>query len=349
MTTTLRVTLAAPIDPSLCNLLTQREPRIDLLADLTLLAPRRYPADFAGDPDFRRTPEQQHRFDDLLRSGEALFGIPDLSPPALAATVRSNSTLRWVHTMAAGGGSQVKAAGLSPDELARVAFTTSAGVHGRSLAEFAALGVLAGAKSLPRLIEQKQQKLWTERWLMGQVARQNVLILGFGGIGQATATVLKALGMRVTVMARTPRQHTAVDEFITPRDLLTAVGHVDAIIQTLPGTESTHNLLDDVFFSHVKRGVTVVNVGRGTVIDEAALIRSLQDERVGFAALDVFTHEPLPQESPLWALPNVLISPHTAALTDQEERAIVELFADNAGRLLDGLPLLNRVDTVEFY
>ncbi|MDP9028369.1 MAG: D-2-hydroxyacid dehydrogenase, partial [Actinomycetota bacterium] len=94
---------------------------------------------------------------------------------------------------------------------------------------------------------------------------------------------------------------------------------------------------------------TVVNVGRGTVIDEPALVAALVSGQVGFAALDVFAAEPLPATSPLWRHPNVLISPHTAGLNPAEDRLIAELFAENAGRLLDGRDLINRVNTVEFY
>ena len=93
----------------------------------------------------------------------------------------------------------------------------------------------------------------------------------------------------------------------------------------------------------------MVNVGRGTVIDEDALIEAMRDGRIGFAALDVFAVEPLPVESPLWSEPNVLVSPHTAALNVAEDRLIAELFAANATRLLDGEPLINEVDTVDFY
>lgn len=123
----------------------------------------------------------------------------------------------------------------------------------------------------------------------------------------------------------------------------------DAVVVTLPGTAATENLLDDGFFAALKPDSTVVNVGRGTVIDEEALVRALDAGRVGFAALDVFTAEPLVETSPLWIHPNVLVSPHTAALDPREERRIAELFADNAGRLLDDRPLRNLVDTIEFY
>lgn len=349
MTEPLRVVLATPLDPRLCDLLQNLEPRIELVADHTLLPPRRHPADFAGDPAFRRTHQQQQEFERHLQSAHALFGIPDLDPATLAATVRSNPELRWVHTMAAGGGSQVRAANLSHDELSRVSFTTSAGVHGPALAEFAAFGILAGAKSLPRLVEQKQHKTWSERWTMAQVAYQRALVVGYGGIGRAVAQTLKALGMHVTVMARTPTVDRHVDQAIAPDTFLEAAGTADAVVQTLPGTDSTRHFLNTDFFDSLKHGSTFVSIGRGTVIDEPALIRALTSGRVGFAALDVFENEPLPQNSKLWDLPNVLISPHTAALTTQEERSIVELFADNAARLLDGRPLLNRVNTIEFY
>jgi phosphoglycerate dehydrogenase-like enzyme len=126
-------------------------------------------------------------------------------------------------------------------------------------------------------------------------------------------------------------------------------GRVHAVISTLPGTDATAGLLGGHFFQALKQGATVVNVGRGTVIDEPALIDALRTGKVGFAALDVFATEPLPSDSPLWSMPNVLISPHTAALSKHEDRRIAELFCDNATRMLDGQPLRNVINTDEFY
>jgi phosphoglycerate dehydrogenase-like enzyme len=124
---------------------------------------------------------------------------------------------------------------------------------------------------------------------------------------------------------------------------------VDAIVVSLPETAATVGLLGDEVFSGVKPGTIFVNVGRGTVVDEAALLNALRDGRIGFAALDVFASEPLDPESPLWDEPGVLVSPHTAALSAREDRMIAELFAENATRLLDGRAMRNRVDTVDFY
>jgi phosphoglycerate dehydrogenase-like enzyme len=140
-----------------------------------------------------------------------------------------------------------------------------------------------------------------------------------------------------------------VDELVHPADLAAVVGRVDGIVVTLPATAATERMVDAEVLAAVKPGCTLVNVGRGSVIDEPALVEALRDGRIGYAALDVVAEEPLDPASPLWDLENVLLSPHTATLDRQEDRRIAELFADNASRLLDGRPLRNVVDTVEFY
>ncbi|WP_416979710.1 D-2-hydroxyacid dehydrogenase [Streptomyces sp. T028] len=345
----LRVAVAAPLSEENRARVRELESRIDLVVERELLPPMRWPADFAGDPSWRRTPAQQRAYEAALDSADALYGIPDVDPGALARVVRANPRLRWVHTMAAGGGSQVRAAGLSAGELDRVAFTTSAGVHGRPLAEFAVFGVLAGAKDLPRLSRGQRAHEWSGRWAMRQVSEQTVLVLGLGGIGRVVAAQLHALGARVIGTSRRDVTVTGVSEIVRPEQLGEAAPTVDAVVNTLPGTSATERLRDKRFFEALRPGATLVNVGRGNVVDEAALIEALDTGRVGFAALDVFETEPLPADSPLWDHEHVLVSPHTAALSAAEDRLIAELFAANATRLLDGHRLLNRVNTVEFY
>ncbi len=349
MSQRLRVAVAAPLSPDLVTVLTDLEPRIDLLVDHALLPPMRHPADFSGDPSYRRTPRQQAEYEALLDQADALYGIPDVDPHALARVVRANPGLRWVHTMAAGGGGQVRAAGLSAEELHRVVFTTSAGVHGDSLAEFAVFGVFAGAKHLPRLAGQQRRHEWSGRWLMSQVSEQTVLVLGLGGIGRAVVSKLAALGATIIVASRSGATMPGVSRTVHPDDLADVLPGVDAVVVTLPGTDATFHLVDRDFLRRLRPGATIVNVGRGTVIDEEALVAALDVGTVGFAALDVFESEPLTAESPLWEHPCVLVSPHTAALTAGEERRIVELFADNSRRLLDGADLRNVVDIIEFY
>lgn len=347
--TTLRVAVAAALAPELAERIVQLEPRIELVIDQALLPPMRFPADYSGDPGFSRTPAEQSRYEEILDSADALYGIPDVDPAALARTVAANPRLRWVHTMAAGGGGQVRAAALSAEDLERVTFTTSAGVHGEPLAEFALFGVIAGAKTLPRLLAQQRAREWSGRWVMPQLTDLTVLVLGLGGIGRRVAAKLAALGVTVIGVARSDRDEPSVTRIVHPDDVAAVLPDVDAVVNTLPGTDATFHLVGRQFLGALKPGATVVNVGRGTVVDEPALLEALDSGVVGFAALDVFEVEPLPQDSPLWTHPNVLVSPHTGGLTDTEEQRIVELFAANARRLLDGQPLINVVDTVEFY
>ena len=345
----LRVVAATPISVELIARIVELEPRLDVVADQSLLKPMRHPGDHQGDPDFERTPEQQAAFDELVDSAEVLYGIPDESPSALARTVAANPSLRWVQTMPAGGGGQVKAAGLDAEALERIAFSTSAGVHSQPLAEFSVFGLLAGAKSLPRLQELQRRKEWGARWTMGLISEQTILILGLGTIGRATAQKLTGLGARVIGTSRHEDSVEHVDEIVRPEAIADVAERIDGVVVTLPGTSATEKLVGADFFEALRPGATLVSVGRGTVIDEEALLAALDDGRVGCAVLDVVAQEPLAEDSPLWTHPGVLISPHTAALNAAEDRLIAELFARNATRFLDGEELINRVDTVEFY
>ncbi|ALX67328.1 D-2-hydroxyacid dehydrogenase [Microbacterium sp. XT11] len=345
----LRAVAAVPLAEDLCRLIEELEPRVEMVRDHSLMRPMRGPADWSGDPDHVRTPEQQAAFDAMVDSADALFGIPDVDPAALARTVAANPRLRWVMTTAAGGGSQVKAAGLDRADLDRIVFTTSAGVHGGPLAEFAVFGILAGAKGLPRLLDDQRARTWPERWEMRQIDEMTVLVVGLGGIGAECARRFHALGARVWGTTRSGEPVEGVDRLVPLDELVDAVREVDAVVVTLPGTDQTHHLVGAEVFDAIKPGAVLASVGRGTVIDESALLAALDDGRVSFAALDVFEVEPLPQDSALWTHPRVLVSPHTAALSSKEEERIARRFAENAARLLDGLPLRSVVDTVEFY
>lgn len=345
---TLRVVIATPLRQELVERIAGVDPRVEVCIDHDLLPPMRYPADHAGDPDFHRTPQQQQRFEQMLADADVIYGIPGVDPEQLAAAVRANPGLKWLTTMAAGGGAAVAAAGLTAQELARVTFTTSAGVHGVPLAEWAIFGIMAGAKELPRLLADQAAHTWPERVVSRPIEGSTVLVLGLGGIGEQVARLSRALGMRVLGASRSATPLDGV-EVHKVSDLADIVGQADHIVVTLPGTPHTQGLVDAALLDRAKPGVTVVNVGRGTVIDEPALVAALQDGRVGFAALDVTAVEPLPGDSPLWDLPNVLISPHTAALDAREEERICDQFCDNLRAFLDGRPLINVVDPAAGY
>jgi phosphoglycerate dehydrogenase-like enzyme len=341
----LRVVVATAQTDENIAMLRAREPRLDVIFEPELL----------GEPSdnwmvrHERTPEEQTRFEALLDTAEALFGVPDHSGKALARTVAANPALRWVHTIPAGGGQQVKAAELPTADLERIVFTTSAGVHAEPLAEFALFGVLAGSKLLPELRTAQIRHEWMPRVAMGLAPDTTVAIIGLGGIGRVAAGKFAALGYRVVGVHRREIEVPGVSRIYPVEQLAQVAGFADALVLALPGTDQTEGMLSREVLAAIKPGATVVNVGRGSTVDEPALIEALEDGRVGFAALDVTAVEPLPADSPLWDLSNVLISPHTAAISPHEPRLITELFAANATALLDGRPLKNVVNIHEFY
>jgi phosphoglycerate dehydrogenase-like enzyme len=313
----LTVALGVPLAPENVELLLQLEPRIDLV--------------------------------DAIDSTEALFGVPGRSPESLGRAVASNSHLRWVHTIPAGGGQQIRAAQLDEAALGRIRFTTSAGVHAEQLAEFAVFGVLAGMKYLPSLQDAQRRHQWGPHRAMRSAADSTVAVVGLGSIGRATAGKLADLGFDVIGVHRREVVVRGVSRVVPIDDLARVSAECDAMVVALPSTVLTESIVSRAVLEAAKPGLTFVNVGRGSTIDEVALLDALREGRVSFAALDVFRTEPLPDHHEFWDLPNVLISPHTAAFTAHESRRITELFAENARRLLDGEPLLNQVNTVEFY
>lgn len=345
MTDRLRVVIATPLADDLVSMIAEREPRLDIVHEPDLMPPAS--ADWMVKRG--RDDDAQARYERYVDSGEALFGVPDQSGRALARTIRANPGLRWVHTIPAGGGAQVRSADLTREELDRVVFTTSAGVHAQPLSEFALFGVLAGLKQLPRLRAAQSRHEWAEREPMASITETTAAVVGLGGIGRRTASLLAGLGMTVIGVHRREVEAEGVSRIEPVERLGDVLAEVDAVVLALPATDATHHLLGDDALRRAKPGLIVVNVGRGTTIDETALVAAIGDGRVGSATLDVTEVEPLPADSPLWDLPEVVIAPHTAAISPHEPRRIAELFVENARRLLDGEELRNVVNTVEFY
>lgn len=346
-----QVLIASPLEAELAARIQAADPRAEVLFEPDLLPPARYPGDHRGDPSFARDAEGEARWRALLDRAEVLFGVPEDSTEGLAEVVNGLPRLRWVHATSAGAGEQVGKAGLSPDALKRVVITTSSGVHAVPLAEFAILGLLAVAKELPRLIEDQRARAWPEvRRPVRELSGQTLFLLGLGEIGREVARLGKALGMRTVGFRRTEGPPPEwVDEVHGPQRLAELAGQADAMVVSLPMTEQTAGLVDRATIERLPASCIFVNIGRGGVVDEPALIDALRDRRIAGAVLDVFATEPLPADSPLWTLPNVLVTPHAAALSARENERIAELFADNLRRYLDGRPLRNVVEPGVYY
>ncbi len=324
-------------------------PEVQVVQDLELLPAARYPGDHRGAASFVRSPEQQRRWEALLGEADVLLGFPGDRPEGLAWAVRHCPRLCWVQATADGVGQQVRASGLTEAELARVEITKATGIHAGPLAEFCLFGLLAFAKDLPRLRADQRTHRWESR-PVGELAGRTVLILGLGPIGQEVARLAKAFGMRTVGVSRSgATAGDALDETHPTEALGELLGNTDALVVTLPLTDATRGLVDGEVLGRLRRGAIVVNVGRGEVVDEPALLRGLADGHLGGAALDVASREPPAHDSPLWVLENVLLSPHTAALTPSEDERICALFARNLRHFLAGEELEGSVDVSDGY
>jgi phosphoglycerate dehydrogenase-like enzyme len=326
------------------------EEGVELTYRPELLPTRKWVGDINGEGG---VPFDDERWRDAVERAEVAFGIPGSSPEALVDLVRRAPRLEWVQARNAGAGQQFGAAlkVAEPGELDRLTVTTSSGVHAGPLAEFAILGLLEFAKDLSLRRRWQRERHWPEgQTPVGELRGQTLLLVGVGAIGTETARLASAFGMHVLAVKRNLEGGVPhVDELHPVSELRALVARADAIVVTLPATDATRGLLDAETLAAVKPGAVLVNVGRGPVIDEAALAERLQDGTLKGAALDVFAEEPLPQDSPLWGLENVIVTPHDIALVPAEEPRIVDLFIDNLRRRRAGEPLRNALDPAVLY
>lgn len=335
--------IATPVEPELVDHLRAVDERLDVVHEPELLPPPRYPSDHRGTDDFERSPGQEARFAELIAGAEVVYGFPREEPAGLAWVIRTAPGLRFVQCTYAGAGQQVRAARLTPAELERVAIASSAGVHATPLAEWSLLGLLWFTKGAPRLLADKAARHW-DHYPVDDLAGRSLLVVGVGEIGTEVVRLARAFGMRVTGVKR-----TAEGEWAGVDRLGDLVAEADAVVLTLPLTDETRNLVDRQTIGRMRDGAILVNVGRGGVVDEEALVDALRSGKLRGAALDVFAEEPLPPSSPLWALDNVLLSPHTSALSVRENERIVALFSENLRRYLAGEELRSRIRPDVFY
>jgi len=195
-----------------------------------------------------------------------------------------------------------------------------------------------------------QDKLWHERPRPREVADATVAVVGMGGIGREFTTRAKALGMKVLAVRENPGKGSdGADAVYSPAEIDDVLPQADYVLLCTPVTPATTGLINAARLSKMKPDAYLINVGRGPLIDESALVQALREKRIAGAALDVFNEEPLPVDSPFWSLENLLITPHTAAVTERLWERHYRLIAENMKRFLAGDPLLNLVDTKRGY
>ena len=263
-----------------------------------------------------------------------------------AAWLSAAAGLRWVQLESAGVDAYL---GLNATpRAASVVLTNLAGFYDRAVAEAALAGILAFYRQLPRLLVAQP----AARWIKSEVepairalAGQRVLLLGAGGIARRLARVLAAFDAEVQFFSRTAR----TGALATPAELDTALATTDLLINTLPHTPATIGFLDHARLARLKRDAVVVNVGRGSTLDEVALLSLLDAGQLGGAVLDVTAIEPLPVGSPLWRHPRVLLTQHTGGRFPGETDRKIDVFLANVTRFERGEPLHSGVDVTRGY
>ena len=292
--------------------------------------------------DIRAVEEDTGEFHRRVGEAEVIFGtglpknILELAP-----------NLKWVHAYAAGVDS-LAGTGLLEGS---VSLTSSKGINGPPIAEFCLMFMLMNEKDMVKRIGAQACREWT-RYSNGLLAGKTVGVIGLGTIGSSVAQRSAACDMRVLATRRTlvPGQVVpGVDQVFPSNRLSDMLAQSDYVVVAVSLTGETRGMIGQAQFEAVKPGAFFINVSRGEVVDEAALLDALKSGRLGGAALDVFTQEPLPDDSEFWGLPNVIVTPHnTGGLNDYNDRA-TRFFCENLRRYLDGQPLESTIDPVKGY
>lgn len=335
----INVLIASPLDQELVARIAAVDSRLAVTYRPDLLGRPRYPADHT--PPIFRTPAQAAEWAALLGVAEVML---DVDQPSVADFVRKAPNARWIQASSSGIGEWVKRLGIVDSQ---IVVTNAAGIHSRPLAEFAVFAMLYFAKNWSRMAAEQRVHHW-ERCAVDTLANKNLGIVGLGRVGRTVASLAKAFGMGVLGVRRTPRSvgDDAVDvECIYGPDALHEVlRQSHYLVLTVPYTSETAGMIGRAELASLPQGAVLINIARGSIVDESALIQALQSGHLGGAALDVVAREPLAQDSPLWQMDNVLITPHSMSTALDENVHLTDLFCDNLRRYLEGLPLRNVID-----
>ena len=328
------IMITSPLEPEHAAAIAAVDPdRTRVIYRPDLMPPVRYVADHHGLDGWTRSEAAESEWNDLLAQADVLWDfsiVPGVSP------LERSPRLAWVQTTSAGVGQMVRRLGLTdPDPIV----TTASGVHKGPLTEFVFAALLYHIKRFAHLNEEKAIHRW-QRLATGDLAGMKLAVVGPGRIGAEVIRIANAFGMRTRALGRTARpgraEELGVEALVTHEDLLELLAWADCVVLATPHTDDTEQLIDRAAIEAFTPGVILINIARGLVIDEDAMIEALGSGKIGFAALDVVRNEPLDPASPLWDLPNVLISPHSASTAYTENERILEIFTHNLRCYLDG-------------
>ncbi|CEI83127.1 3-phosphoglycerate dehydrogenase [Oceanobacillus oncorhynchi subsp. incaldanensis] len=267
--------------------------------------------------------------DDILKQAEILVNWRKDKE----STYLESNQLKWVQSWSAGVDS------LNLDKIVEknIQLTSANGVHSYPISETIFAYILGFTRLIHTYVRQQQEKVWHHAKLRGEIHNKTMAVLGTGKIGQETAKIAKAFGMKVLGVRHSGKAAENVDEMYQPHQLDKVLPQSDYVVVTLPLTEDTHRLIGAEQFKQMKNDAFFVNIGRGSIVDEKALIEALENNEIAGAGLDVFEKEPLEASNPLWEMENVILTPHTAGATEfYNQRVIEDIFIPNLKNYLDG-------------
>ncbi len=263
-----------------------------------------------------------------------------LKSATLHKVLAAAPALRWQHTPSAGVNHI-----LTPTFLERdIVLTNGAGVHAIPIAEFVLTFMLYHAKHLRSLQALQAEHHWVRGLELQELMDATVLIIGAGSIGQAIAQRAKAFGMRVWGSRRNPQPLEGFERVVGAQEWRSLLPEADYVVIATPLTPETKGMVNEAALRSMRPSAYLINIARGAVVDEAALLTALRSGWIAGAGLDTSYTEPLPPDSPFWSLPNVFVTPHCSASSPQVQQRSVALFLDNLGRYQAGMPLRNVVD-----
>ncbi|MCQ2438127.1 MAG: D-2-hydroxyacid dehydrogenase, partial [Clostridia bacterium] len=264
-----------------------------------------------------------------------------------AELTREMKNLQWLQIPCDGAEAYCPDVYANPD----VVLTNTSGAFGISISEFMLTGLLMMLRNLPTYMKNAAERKWQYVPPCRSIWGSTIAVIGMGDIGSNFARRVKALGATVRGVRRTPRPTENFDAVYGPDQIIEAVTGADAVVLSLPNTKETKQLISREVIAAMRPDAILVNCGRGITVDQTALIEALQNKRIGGAVLDVYEVEPLPTDSPLWELDNVILTPHVSGLDADYINAgrIYEICRDNLAAYLKGEPLTNVVDRERGY
>jgi phosphoglycerate dehydrogenase-like enzyme len=344
----INVLITFALEPDLVKEIEAVDPRINVTAlgqgaRQLFRGQRKYPSELEA-----QTARQE--FDEAMSEAEVLFGfwgpgLIELYPSADALTDKAPN-LRWLQLTSAGMDRAAKSGLIQSD----IMVTSASGLHATPIGEYVLALMLMFCKQGQTFVRAQDRKEWV-RFMPQELYGMTIGIVGMGHIGAEVARLSKAFGCRIVAIRRSIAERTEdeLGEMLPPADLPYLLEQSDFVVLAMPLTEETRHMIGEAEFTSMKPGARLINIARGPVVDQEALIAALKSGEIAGAGLDVFDPEPLPEDSELWNMENVIMSPHISGGTEIYNQRATGIFADNLKRYIAGERLNNLADPARGY